>query len=411
MAWFLAFCFIILFTGVSAECDLSDYIPYINATQNADMGVYNLTTTQLNTTLLCLNNNCIWDFSALNNSFNYSMINYSLFSGAWNYTDEYIYPRSPIQNVGIDTETPEYDFSIGNNAWNTDTSSGLHSLGGIPGRFEGFGIYGYYFRLGINITDSTQGYHPLGIQKISTTTGKATIMLMGADDEGSADGVPSHIENGQRISAIYTIGYGATNYNLNANARFMVMAEADFTDSSHPTAFRFDTAPIGSRNGVERMRINNQGYVGIGDTSPDYPLDIEGNVSDITIYSEGGISASHFVDRTEFPTNYDAVSSIKNIKGDIDGKLNHNTLSDFTSKEIKIPIYETITKCYKEPFYNNTAKEVQEIRVCEELNTPNIIGYNITYGRIVNNAVTENTIALQQLIERVEQLERESVKP
>jgi len=82
----------------------------------------------------------------------------------------------------------------------------------------------------------------------------------------------------------------------------------------------------------EKMRILSSGNVGIGTPTPAYPLVVDSNVSGISIYSDGNISASGYITRTQV---YDkskgkALNKIKDANEyfNIDGSINHGAFGD-----------------------------------------------------------------------------------
>ena len=54
----------------------------------------------------------------------------------------------------------------------------------------------------------------------------------------------------------------------------------------------------GTNKAQNRMFISASGSVGIGTITPSYPLQVKGNVSGISIFSDGNVSASGFITRT-----------------------------------------------------------------------------------------------------------------
>ena len=59
-------------------------------------------------------------------------------------------------------------------------------------------------------------------------------------------------------------------------AGLLSYAEADWTNSSIPAYFLFETAPVGGTGRLERMRINSAGNVGIGTKTPTQKLEVNG---------------------------------------------------------------------------------------------------------------------------------------
>lgn len=86
--------------------------------------------------------------------------------------------------------------------------------------------------------------------------------------------------SGDRLGYFYFGTKSGTNYRLGGG--MSVYAEGPWTDTSWPTAFKFETASattapaVSSR--IERMRINSEGNVGIGTTVPKQKLEINGGI-------------------------------------------------------------------------------------------------------------------------------------
>jgi hypothetical protein len=64
-------------------------------------------------------------------------------------------------------------------------------------------------------------------------------------------------------------GYGATGYSSASRASISAMSSEDWTDAAQGTHLIFSTSVIGAAAATEKMRIANNGNVGIGTTSPD----------------------------------------------------------------------------------------------------------------------------------------------
>ncbi len=107
--------------------------------------------------------------------------------------------------------------------------------------------------------------------------------------------------------------------------------------SALPT--RKDTLEIGTinanditfrPNNVEAVRFQTGGNVGIGTASPTYPLTVVGNVSTISIWSDGNISASGYITRTSiWDEKYGSVWDFIKPSSDliVDGKIQHDLMS------------------------------------------------------------------------------------
>ena len=134
-----------------------------------------------------------------------------------------------------------------------------------------------------------------------------------------------------------------------------------------------------------RMTVANDGKVGIGTTTPSYPLEVSGATSGISIYASDNISATAFIDRTPFPDEgYDALADVKKIKSDGEGNIDHSTLPDLAYAAFDRPIYG----------HDNDSNIT-------------IIDYEHIEGRDLSSMVSIHTVALQQLLAKVDTLEQE----
>src|SRR4029078_609721 len=76
--------------------------------------------------------------------------------------------------------------------------------------------------------------------------------------------VPSALLKDDQIGNIAVFGYGATAYTLN-RAVIGFYADEDWTDNAQGSRINFNTSNRGTTStGVERMRIDSLGQVGIG---------------------------------------------------------------------------------------------------------------------------------------------------
>jgi len=79
---------------------------------------------------------------------------------------------------------------------------------------------------------------------------------------------------------LFTVSGGAYNGSAFASLKAFAVAEAsqDWTTTANGTRWKFGTTPDGALNSVERLRIEHNGRVGIGTTTPDAVLHVNGTV-------------------------------------------------------------------------------------------------------------------------------------
>jgi len=131
-------------------------------------------------------------------------------------------------------------------------------------------------------------------------------------------------------------------------ARLTFLADGDHSATSVSSAISIYTTPLGATSSVEVARINRDGYFGIGTIAPSYPLTVMRNVSNITIWSEGYVSAPGYETRTsvwdESENVWDYIYDSKEYK-DINGNIIHSKLApNVLSNKVNIKIGEEIVQ-------------------------------------------------------------------
>ena len=113
--------------------------------------------------------------------------------------------------------------------------------------------------------ENTSATASIGIIRNSNDTNGSCIYL--AKTRGSQNGVSVNpLQAGDRMGSVaFNGGNGADIQNA---ARIEALADDDFTGTETPARINFLTTPAGSLSPTNRMTLNNQGYLGVGTTSP-----------------------------------------------------------------------------------------------------------------------------------------------
>ncbi len=145
----------------------------------------------------------------------------------------------------------------------------------------------------------------------SSTLAEAQFWLRKA---GGTENLPTAILNGEEIGFIKFSGFNGTIFTTNDQTEIGAIASENFNFSNNGSYLKFMTTPNGSINGIERMRIDQNGYVGIGTTgAPSALLDVNGTIN-IT-----GNNATSELNRTQtgsanlVPIAYGNISANKTI--------------------------------------------------------------------------------------------------
>jgi hypothetical protein len=105
---------------------------------------------------------------------------------------------------------------------------------------------------------------------------------------GGTSGSPSGVTSGSTIGWYVGWGRHSTGWPSYSSGAFGVVASEDFTATARGTRLGFHVTAIGSTSREEKMRLDDQGRLGINTTSPSETLDVNGNV-EITGYMANSV--------------------------------------------------------------------------------------------------------------------------
>lgn len=161
--------------------------------------------------------------------------------------------------------------------------------------------------------------------------------------------------------------------------------------------------------------FKSDGNIGINSSNPSYPLDVNGNVSSISIYALANISADGYIERTSVydKSMGDALDYVQDAYYYLDnGEINHTKFygyaGEFTSTDYSRPELEEYN-CTKE-MINIKSKETYYIEdLCNRTVYPHT---RIEEGVSLSQEVDVLRQAIYELKQRVEELEENcSAKP
>ena len=111
------------------------------------------------------------------------------------------------------------------------------------------------------------------------------IPFFGAYRARGTQDAPADVIDGDRITGLYGISYNNGAYKVNSAVE--LYAGTGTAAGSTPSYMIFGTTPSGSTTRSERMRIDQDGNVGIGTTAPGYTLDVNGTINATEILVDG----------------------------------------------------------------------------------------------------------------------------
>jgi len=118
---------------------------------------------------------------------------------------------------------------------------------------------------------STTSANPRGIQTTQYSEDSIGGQLAIRKGRGTT-GSPTAVQSGDHLGSFVFYGYDGSNFQPAAYIRST--AAESFTTTSHGAGLEFLTTPAGATSIPERMRIESNGNVGIGTTTPGYRLHV-----------------------------------------------------------------------------------------------------------------------------------------
>ena len=105
---------------------------------------------------------------------------------------------------------------------------------------------------------------------------------------------PLATQSGDNLGQFAAAGYNGSTF-PGSKVKVSFMATENWTPTANGTAMSFQTTANGTKARTERMRIDNTGNVGIGTTTPAYPLSVNGVVQSLSggfLFPDGSTQAT-----------------------------------------------------------------------------------------------------------------------
>ena len=235
-------------------------------------------------------------------------------------------------NIGIGTSTPDALLDVSDSSATTirltNTKNGAWSVGESFGKIEVQGddlsYPGIKGIIDVVAVESTGTYSEMVFKMTGYEGGNNAEFLRLTRNSDLV--ISDH-----RVSGAWTIGNRLSSIKHNSDedsggfavgdTRGMMSMEVEDTIGA-AFGYHFYTAPDGATGLLDRLTIRANGNIGIGTSTPTYPLEVVGNVSGISIWSDGNVSATGYITRTSV---FDKESSPFNFIKDADYYLDSKT--------------------------------------------------------------------------------------
>ena len=169
------------------------------------------------------------------------------------------------------------------------TLSGAGTAGYLPyysatTTFANSPLYTTGGNVGINTTAPAAKFHTvdegLGIwynDNYSSAAGSNPAMI-GRKASGTAAS-PTAVQSGQVLMFVGGRGYDGSAFSTTSKASITMAANENWSSTSQGSRITFTTTANGSTTSAERMRIDNNGYLGLGTSTPSSLLEVRGNLT------------------------------------------------------------------------------------------------------------------------------------
>jgi len=132
-------------------------------------------------------------------------------------------------------------------------------------------------KIGIGTASPAFNFHVVSATDPSAVTveayGAVGVNFIGRRAQGTSS-VPTAVQANDNLLTLQGRGYGATAFSTGSRSNMKFFASENWTDAAQGSHITFSTTPIGSVSAAERVRIDQNGYVGIGATVPDVNLSV-----------------------------------------------------------------------------------------------------------------------------------------
>lgn len=125
--------------------------------------------------------------------------------------------------------------------------------------------------------------------ELRVSSGAGNTPLLHGTNAGGTLAIPTYTPNNRTLLSVGGQGHDGSMWTNGSSANIRFRSTENWSPTGHGSEIRFGTTQNGSLVNTERMRITNDGKIGIGTSSPTQALDVAGNVN-----TSGTVTATTF---------------------------------------------------------------------------------------------------------------------